>query len=204
MAEFFKALGSTRQSRLFWRIDEQLEFNYASTFHDCSFALLHQRNGRRERSTGSNQIVNDQNTIAFLDLVFLDREAGTVAVFCFVFLAFDGVRHFPFLSHHDKWLLQSQCDGRSENEASCIKTSDGINPNCFVTLYKDVHDLLKDFGFVKEPANVVETIDSLERKIWQIFGDFFGFFAILLVFEVERRHGFVQILLTILGAIRGK
>mmetsp|Transcript_24963 Transcript_24963/g.53181 ORF Transcript_24963/g.53181 Transcript_24963/m.53181 type:complete len:233 (+) Transcript_24963:584-1282(+) len=201
VTELFEALCSAWQSRILRRIDEQLEFDHTCTFNDSSSTLLYQRDRRGECSTGSNQIINHQHAVSLLDLIFLNRKPRAIAVFCFVFLAFNGVRHFPLLSHHDERLFQSQGDGRTKDKTSCIEAGNRIDSDCFVTIHKDVYDLLKDFGFVKESTNVVKTIDSLERKVRQVLRNLFGFFAILLVLKIESRHGFV--LRTRLGTFSG-
>jgi hypothetical protein len=71
---------------------------------------------------------------------------------------------------------------------------DEIDSNIIVSVNKDIHNLLEHVRIVQEASNVVKARNALERKVWQVLGDFFRFFTVLDVFVAHRRcHGYSKV-----------
>mmetsp|Transcript_34406 Transcript_34406/g.79424 ORF Transcript_34406/g.79424 Transcript_34406/m.79424 type:complete len:213 (+) Transcript_34406:41-679(+) len=163
-------------------IDKHFEFHNAGTFHHDSTQMFDERHGRCQGPSRGHQIINDQNPIALLDLVPLDRQTFPVAVFRLVGIGLNGIGHFAFFPHHHEGFLQCQCNGRTQHESSCIQTRNTGDILAGITGHENVDDLLKDGWFVKKSSNVIESRDSLEWEEWEILGNLSCRFIILFVF----------------------
>ena len=151
-----KQLLAAGQSTVLGRVDEHFQFHHTGTFHHGPTERVDQIDGTGQSPAGGNEIINDQDAVALLDLIPLDRHPGPIAVFRLVRLRLDRVGHLPLLPHHNEGLFQGKGNGWTEDETTRVQAGDGIDANLGIAMGEYIDNLLEYVGLGKEATNVVE------------------------------------------------
>mmetsp|Transcript_85192 Transcript_85192/g.260382 ORF Transcript_85192/g.260382 Transcript_85192/m.260382 type:complete len:381 (+) Transcript_85192:221-1363(+) len=152
---------------------QRLELDEAGAIGDLGFARLHQLDACAQGAARRDQVVDEEDLVAFADRAPLHANGVSTLVLLGVGGAGDGVRQGAVLPEHQE--RDAQLDGHGgEDEAPGLESGDFGDPQLAVAFRHDLAHGVEQLGVLQQALHVVELLQFLVREIRDHRGELLG------------------------------